>query len=200
MRWSCRRATGSSARVVRDAALREMPAGRAALGGERVRRVPGFVGEGIARRRWWPLEGRRFCVTDGRSAPLYAERLEPLAARIEVEPGESAKTLAEAERVLRELAEGGMTRHRPRGRARRRRRRRPRPASAPTASSAGWRWCRCRRRWWPRWTPPTAERRASTCPRARTTSAPTTSRPRFRRHGHDRELPPEEVAAGTSRC
>ena len=29
----------------------------------------------------------------------------------------------------------------------------------------------------PRWTPPTAARRASTCPRARTTSAPTTSRP-----------------------
>ena len=44
------------------------------------------------------------------SAPLYAERLEPLAAAVEVEPGEEAKTMAEAERVLRELAEAGMTR------------------------------------------------------------------------------------------
>jgi 3-dehydroquinate synthase len=42
--------------------------------------------------------------------PLYAERLAPLAATVEVEPGEGAKTMAEAERVLRELARQGMTR------------------------------------------------------------------------------------------
>jgi 3-dehydroquinate synthase len=41
---------------------------------------------------------------------LYCDRLEPLAGRIEVEPGERAKTLSEAERVLRELARLGMTR------------------------------------------------------------------------------------------
>ncbi len=76
--------------------------------------------------------------------------------------------------VLRELARAGMTQRGPRGRARRRRRRRSRRASAPTSTSAGCRWSRCRRRWSPRSTPPTAARPASTCPRARTTPAPTT--------------------------
>lgn len=56
------------------------------------------------------VPGRPFCVTDRAVGPLYAERLGALAATVEVEPGESAKTMAEAERVLRELAEAGMTR------------------------------------------------------------------------------------------
>ena len=66
---------------------------------------PGLLGEGE-----WPLPGRRFCVTDTAVGNLYAGRLEPLAATVEVEPGESAKTMAEAERALRELARHGMTR------------------------------------------------------------------------------------------
>ncbi|MEZ5078154.1 MAG: bifunctional shikimate kinase/3-dehydroquinate synthase [Solirubrobacterales bacterium] len=59
-----------------------------------------------------PVEapGRRFCLTDTAVGPLYAARLEPLAGTVEVEPGESAKSMAEAERVLRELARAGMTR------------------------------------------------------------------------------------------
>ena len=57
--------------------------------------------------RW---RARRFCVTDRTVGPLYAERLAPLAATVEVAPGEEAKTMAEAERVLRELARAGMTR------------------------------------------------------------------------------------------
>ena len=71
------------------------------------------------------------------------------------------------------------------------------PASAPRSTSAACGTCRCRPRSSPRSTPPTAARPASTCPRARTTWAPTTSprrccatRPpstRFRR---------EELAAG----
>jgi shikimate kinase / 3-dehydroquinate synthase len=69
-----------------------------------------LVGRGLLGAGWWPLEGRRFCVSDRAVAPLYAGRLGPLAATIEVEPGEGAKTLAEAERVLRELAAAGMTR------------------------------------------------------------------------------------------
>ena len=40
----------------------------------------------------------------------------------------------------------------------------------------GRRWCRCRPRWSPRSTPRTAARPGSTCPRPRTTSAPTTCR------------------------
>jgi shikimate kinase/3-dehydroquinate synthase len=58
----------------------------------------------------WPLPGERFCVTDTAVGTLYAEQLGSLAGRIEVEPGESAKTMAEAERVLREMASAGMTR------------------------------------------------------------------------------------------
>jgi shikimate kinase / 3-dehydroquinate synthase len=71
---------------------------------------PVLAGAGILGRDWWPLEGRRFCISDGNVAPIYAGRLEPLEARIEVEPGEQAKTLGSAEQVLRELTEAGMTR------------------------------------------------------------------------------------------
>jgi shikimate kinase/3-dehydroquinate synthase len=71
---------------------------------------PVFVGEDLLGREWWPLEGRRFCVSDRTVARLYGERVEPAVARIEVEPGEQAKTLAVAERVLRELTEAGMLR------------------------------------------------------------------------------------------
>jgi shikimate kinase/3-dehydroquinate synthase len=71
---------------------------------------PVLVGSGILGAGPWPLESRRFLVTDETVGALYAERLEPLAGRSEVEPGEAAKTMAEAERVLRELARGGMTR------------------------------------------------------------------------------------------
>jgi shikimate kinase/3-dehydroquinate synthase len=92
-------------------ALAELPAGTkllwaASASGE----YPIFAGAGLLDAGWWPLEGRRFCVTDSAVGPLYAERLEPLAARIEVEPGEGAKTMAGAERVLRRLASAGMAR------------------------------------------------------------------------------------------
>jgi shikimate kinase/3-dehydroquinate synthase len=91
--------------------LREMPQGThmawaVSTSGE----YPAFVGDGVLGAGWWPLEGRRFCVTDTTVGRLYGESVEPLAGRVEVEPGEEAKTLAEAERVLRELAGGGMSR------------------------------------------------------------------------------------------
>jgi shikimate kinase / 3-dehydroquinate synthase len=92
-------------------ALTTMPAGTrmlwaASASGD----YPVFVGPGLLGAVPWPLPGQRFCITDGAVGPLYAKRLEPLAGRVEVEPGESAKTMAEAERVLRELASAGMTR------------------------------------------------------------------------------------------
>jgi len=71
---------------------------------------PVFVGRGLLDADWWPLDGRRFCVTDTAVGALYANRLDPLEARVEIEPGEAAKTMAEAERVLSELARAGMTR------------------------------------------------------------------------------------------
>jgi len=92
-------------------ALADFPAGTRMLwatsaSGE----YPVFIGPGLLGTTTWPLPGRRFCVTDKTVGRLYAERLAPLAGRVEVEPGESAKTMAEAERVLRELARAGMTR------------------------------------------------------------------------------------------
>jgi shikimate kinase / 3-dehydroquinate synthase len=71
---------------------------------------PVFVGPGLLGSGQWPLPGRRFCVTDSSVGPLYAGSVEPLEARVEVEPGEAAKTMAEAERILRELARAGMIR------------------------------------------------------------------------------------------
>jgi shikimate kinase/3-dehydroquinate synthase len=79
---------------------------------------PIFVGAGLldalagapAAPGWWPAPGRRFCVADATTASLYAERLQPLAAAAELTPGESSKTMAVAEDVLRELARAGMTR------------------------------------------------------------------------------------------
>jgi shikimate kinase / 3-dehydroquinate synthase len=92
-------------------ALTKMPSGTrmlwaASASGE----YPVFVGPGLLGAAPWPLPGQRFCVTDSAVGPLYAERLEPLAERIEVEPGESAKTMAQAEHILREMARAGMTR------------------------------------------------------------------------------------------
>ena len=92
-------------------ALAEMPAGTkllwaASAAGE----YPVFVGQGALGAGPWPLPGERCCVTDTAVGPLYADRLAPLAGTVEVPPGESAKTMAEAERVLREMARLGVTR------------------------------------------------------------------------------------------
>jgi shikimate kinase/3-dehydroquinate synthase len=71
---------------------------------------PVLTGRDLLNASWWPLEGRRFCITDSDVGPLYGGRIEPLAARLHVEPGEQAKSMAEAERLLRELAVAGMRR------------------------------------------------------------------------------------------
>jgi shikimate kinase / 3-dehydroquinate synthase len=68
------------------------------------------AGDGVEGAAWWPASGRRFCVSDADVGPLYAQRLGSLAASVEMRPGEGAKTLAEAERVLRAMASAGMTR------------------------------------------------------------------------------------------
>jgi shikimate kinase/3-dehydroquinate synthase len=92
-------------------ALMELPQGTKMLWASSASgEYPVFVGPGLLAGGLWPLPGRRFCITDAAVGPLYAERLEPLSGRVEVQPGEAAKTMAEAERVLRELAGAGMTR------------------------------------------------------------------------------------------
>ena len=60
--------------------LADLPAGTKLLwasapGGE----YPVLVGRGLIGGGWWPLESRRFLVTDRSVGPLYAERFEPLA-------------------------------------------------------------------------------------------------------------------------
>ena len=71
---------------------------------------PVYVGPDLLDADCWPRDGRCFCVTDAAVGSLYADRVGPLETRIEVPPGEGAKTMDEAERVLRELARAGMTR------------------------------------------------------------------------------------------
>jgi shikimate kinase/3-dehydroquinate synthase len=91
--------------------LPELPAGTKLLwasapGGE----YPVLVGRGLLGCGWWPLGSRRFLISDRAVAPLYADRFEPLVGRTELEPGETAKTLTNTEKVLREMARAGVTR------------------------------------------------------------------------------------------
>jgi shikimate kinase/3-dehydroquinate synthase len=73
---------------------------------------PVYVGRGLVEGGFWPagVEGRRFLVTDGQVARLYAGSLEPLAARVSIMPGEQSKTVAHADVVWSELVRAGMTR------------------------------------------------------------------------------------------
>jgi shikimate kinase/3-dehydroquinate synthase len=101
-------------------ALTELPPGtRLAWASSRSGDYPAFVGAALldagplgraAAHGDVGLGGSPFLITDETVGALYADRLGELAGRIEVEPGESAKTLAEAEAVLRELTRLGMSR------------------------------------------------------------------------------------------
>jgi len=100
-------------------ALRSAPAGtrllwaRSASGS-----YPVLIGAGLlAGERnpasFWPVDrsaSRAFCVSDESVAGLYGDRLGSLAGTLAIGPGESHKTLAEAERVWQGLLAGGMTR------------------------------------------------------------------------------------------
>jgi shikimate kinase/3-dehydroquinate synthase len=75
---------------------------------------PVFVGSGflddLCETGWWPVDGRRYCVTD-RNAARYARQLEPLAvSAYEMSPGEGSKTLAEVIKVIGDLAHREMRR------------------------------------------------------------------------------------------
>jgi shikimate kinase/3-dehydroquinate synthase len=92
-------------------ALRRLPHGtRMAWAASQSGEYPVYVGEGLLAADWWPLEGRRFCVTDTTVSGLYGAAIQPLAGQVDLQPGERAKSLAEAERVLGELARLGMSR------------------------------------------------------------------------------------------
>lgn len=71
---------------------------------------PVLIGRGTLGGLAWPLEGRRFAVSDEHVAPLYASRVGDLSGLVEIPAGEQHKTLATAERVWRALIDAGMTR------------------------------------------------------------------------------------------
>ncbi len=93
-------------------ALPELPEGTrllwaASASGE----YPVVVGRGLLETGWWPLEGRRFCVSDTVVGDLYADRVQPLAAEpVLIPAGEESKTLGRVQEVLETLATAGMTR------------------------------------------------------------------------------------------
>jgi shikimate kinase / 3-dehydroquinate synthase len=73
---------------------------------------PVYLGEGQLGAGFWPatLAGRRFVVTDTTVENLLGHAFHPELGRVALSPGESSKSLAQAERVWRELAQAGMTR------------------------------------------------------------------------------------------
>jgi shikimate kinase/3-dehydroquinate synthase len=104
-----RRIVGRALPAIRK--LADLPAGTKMLwatapGGE----YPLLVGRGLLDMDWWPLESRRFLISDKTVGPIYAERLEPLAGTAEIDAGEAAKTLANTEKVLRSMTRQGVTR------------------------------------------------------------------------------------------
>jgi shikimate kinase / 3-dehydroquinate synthase len=104
--------TGQIARALPSIqALAELPEGTKLLWASSASgEYPVFVGRGLLKAGWWPLQGRRFCVTDAVVGPLYADRIEPLQERVLVLAGETSKTIDTAESVLRDLARSGMRR------------------------------------------------------------------------------------------
>jgi shikimate kinase / 3-dehydroquinate synthase len=90
--------------------LADMPAGTkllwaSAAGGE----YPVLVGRGLLGSGWWPLESRRFVVTD-EAVERFAGSLGPAELTAEVPSGEASKTLRTAETILETFADSGMTR------------------------------------------------------------------------------------------
>ncbi|HEY3434949.1 MAG TPA: iron-containing alcohol dehydrogenase, partial [Solirubrobacterales bacterium] len=69
---------------------------------------PVFVGQGLLGTEWWPLQGRRFCVTD-EHCESYARdlRSEQICTIV---PGEKSKTLEQVGSTVGEMAALGMTR------------------------------------------------------------------------------------------
>ena len=99
------------------AAMQSEPAVRMAWAQSEGGSYPALVGEGAVgllddAREALPahLPARTFCVADSAALERHARLLPRREATIEVEGAESSKTISEAERVLRELAEAGARR------------------------------------------------------------------------------------------
>jgi shikimate kinase/3-dehydroquinate synthase len=96
-------------------ALLELPRGTKLLWASSASgEYPVLVGRGLLGAvrdlGWWPLEGRRYCVSDETVMRLYGAQLGPLAGRMAVPPGEGAKSLAQVELAVERLGEDQVTR------------------------------------------------------------------------------------------
>ncbi len=91
-------------------AMSEMPEGTRLLWASSASGdYPVFVGRELLGTEWWPLDGNRFCVSDG-NCNLYADQIGPFAGNAMIAPGEASKTLEEVDSVIRQMAAKGMTR------------------------------------------------------------------------------------------
>ncbi len=89
-------------------ALRRIPPGVKALWAVAgTAQYPVYVGD-VLDGAFWPVPGRRFLLTDETVGALHAGRLPASEHTGAMPPGEAAKTLATAERLLRALAAAGM--------------------------------------------------------------------------------------------
>jgi shikimate kinase / 3-dehydroquinate synthase len=85
--------------------IRKLPAGARLAWADAVSGAyPVLVGEGLLGSDFWPLDGRRFVVSDENVGALYD------VGDIRIPAGEQAKTLATAETVLRAMAQAGLDR------------------------------------------------------------------------------------------
>jgi shikimate kinase/3-dehydroquinate synthase len=72
---------------------------------------PVLVGRGALKVKWWPAEGRPFLVADTFTLGLFRDRnLDSFLGVNATIAGEETKTMAQAERILEDMAASGMTR------------------------------------------------------------------------------------------
>jgi shikimate kinase / 3-dehydroquinate synthase len=91
-------------------ALRSLPRGVKLLwAGGGAAQCPVYVGD-VLGDGFWPVEGRRFLISDEAVAPLHGDSLPAAEATLLMPPGEAAKTLGTVEALLRGLARAGMAR------------------------------------------------------------------------------------------
>jgi shikimate kinase/3-dehydroquinate synthase len=104
----------------KDSAPAAAPSLRVAAGLESARMIwatsesgsyPVHLGRGLLGADFWSTGQRAFCVTDTNVGPFYADRLNPLVGRVEIEPGEMNKTLEGAAEVWRGMVDARLTRH-----------------------------------------------------------------------------------------
>src|SRR4051794_37643199 len=89
-------------------ALRRIPPGVKAIwavAGEH--NYPVYVGD-VLDGSFWPLRGRKFVISDTSVAALYGDQIPDATISLQMPPGEEAKTMANAETLLRGLAAAGM--------------------------------------------------------------------------------------------